>query len=150
MAVNLNRNRYNKPQWKGMIVQSNFPDSLNQLDSIARNLWWSWNYEARELFEELDPQLWEKTRNPISVLKGISADRLAELEKKQEFMFKYDWVVKKFQKYIAEAPVPGPRIAYFSMEYGLDDCLKIFSGGLGILAGDYLKEASDTNTNLVV
>jgi len=150
MATNLNKNRHNKPQWMGMIVQSNFPDSLKELNDLASNIWWTWNYEAKELFEEIDSHLWNKYRNPIKVLKDISFARLQELEKNEEFMFKFNWVVKKFRNYLAEKPDPKTaRIAYFSMEYGLDDYLKIFSGGLGILAGDYLKEASDTNTNLV-
>ncbi len=150
MATNLNRNRHNKPQWMGMIVQSNFPESLKELNDLASNIWWTWNYEAKELFEEIDSHLWNKYRNPIKVLKEISYNRLQELEKNDEFMFKYNWVVKKFRAYLDEKPDPkSARIAYFSMEYGLDDYLKIFSGGLGILAGDYLKEASDTNTNLV-
>jgi len=150
MATNLNRNRHNKPQWMGMIVQSSFPDSLKELNDLAANIWWTWNFEAKELFEEIDSQLWNKTRNPIKVLKEVSYSRLLELQKDEEFMFKYNWVVKKFKNYLNEKPDANtPRIAYFSMEYGLDDYLKIFSGGLGILAGDYLKEASDTNTNLV-
>ena len=150
MVTNLNKNRHNKPQWMGMIVQSSFPDSLKELNDLASNIWWTWNYEAKELFEEIDSQLWHKFRNPIKVLKEISFNRLKELEKNEEFMFKYNWVVKKFKNYLNEKPdQKTARIAYFSMEYGLDDYLKIFSGGLGILAGDYLKEASDTNTNLV-
>jgi len=149
MATNLNRNRHNSPAWKGIVVQSNFPDSLKDLNRIANNLWWCWNYEAKELFEELDPILWEQTRNPIKVLKEISYDRLLEIQKSEDFMFKYNWVVKKFDKYMNEPSKDKHRIAYFSMEYGLDDSLKIFSGGLGVLAGDYLKEASDTNTNMV-
>lgn len=149
MATNLNRNRHNAPAWKGIVVQSNFPDSLKDLNRIANNLWWCWNYEAKELFEELDPILWEQTRNPIKVLKEISYDRLKEIQKSQDFMFKYNWVVKKFDNYMNEPSKDKHRIAYFSMEYGLDDTLKIFSGGLGVLAGDYLKEASDTNTNMV-
>jgi len=150
MATNLNKNRHNKPQWMGMIVQSSFPDSLKELNDLASNIWWTWNYEAKELFEEIDSHLWNKFKNPIKVLKEISFNRLQELEKNEEFMFKFNWVVKKFRNYLGEKTEAGSaRIAYFSMEYGLDDYLKIFSGGLGILAGDYLKEASDTNTNLV-
>jgi glycogen phosphorylase/synthase len=150
MGANLNRNRYNKPQWKGMIVHSKFPEALKDLDKLANNLWWCWNYEAKELFEEIDPKLWDKYRNPIKIIKEISHSRLVELEKNEDFMYRYNWVLKKFEKYIAKKPDTSlSRIGYFSMEYGLDDSLKIFSGGLGILAGDYLKEASDTNTNMV-
>lgn len=150
MGANLNRNKFNKPQWKGMIVHSKFPDALKDLDTLANNLWWCWNYEAKEIFEEIDSKLWEKYRNPIKIIKEISHARLVELEKNEDFMFKYNWVLKKYRRYLDVKPSSDTsRIAYFSMEYGLDDSLKIFSGGLGILAGDYLKEASDTNTNMV-
>jgi len=92
----------------------------------------------------------DETQNPILVLKEISISRLQELEKDAGFMARYTEVLKKFNDYIAQKPdSKSARLGYFSMEYGLDDSLKIFSGGLGILAGDYLKEASDTNTNLV-
>ena len=150
MAANLNQNRHNDPQWRSVIVQSTFPKNLQNLSVLANNLWWTWNYEAMELFQEIDEKLWAKTQNPIAVLKGISADRLNQLEKNPDFIARYNAVLKKYNEYMAVEPDPKtPRIAYFSMEYGLDDSLKIFSGGLGILAGDYLKEASDTNTNMV-
>ncbi|MBP5722347.1 MAG: alpha-glucan family phosphorylase [Bacteroidales bacterium] len=150
MAANLNQNRHNEPQWRSVIVQSTFPKNLQDLSVLANNLWWTWNYEAMELFQEIDEKLWAKTQNPIAVLKGISSDRLSQLEKNQDFIARYNAVLKKYNDYMAVEPDPKtPRIAYFSMEYGLDDSLKIFSGGLGILAGDYLKEASDTNTNMV-
>ncbi len=150
MAANLNQNRHNDPQWKSVIVQSTFPKNLQDLSVLANNLWWTWNYEAMELFQEIDEKLWAKTQNPIAVLKGISAERLNQLEKDQAFISRYNAVLKKYNDYMAVLPdSTTPRIAYFSMEYGLDDSLKIFSGGLGILAGDYLKEASDTNTNMV-
>ena len=150
MAANLNQNRHNDPQWRSVIVQSTFPKNLQDLSVLANNLWWTWNYEAMELFQEIDEKLWAKTQNPIAVLKGISAERLSQLEKNQDFIARYNAVLKKYNDYMAVEPDPKtPRIAYFSMEYGLDDSLKIFSGGLGILAGDYLKEASDTNTNMV-
>jgi len=149
MTVNFNKNRFNKPHWKGMIVQSNFPEAFTDLERLARNLWWSWNFEAREIFAEIEPDVWKETKNPIKVLKEVSYDRLIELEKDKEYMFKYDWVIKQFDNYLSVMAPSGDRIAYFSMEYGIDDSIKIFSGGLGILAGDYIKEASDTNTNLV-
>lgn len=150
MGANLNRTRSNEPQWKGMTVHSTFPEKFNELSDIAHNLWWTWNYEAVELFEEIDPKLWEEERNPILTLKEISYDRLKALEKDDAFLSKYTRVLKKYKEYINTPPAAGlPRLAYFSMEYGLDDTLKIFSGGLGVLAGDYLKEASDINNNLV-
>jgi len=149
MGANLNQNKHNSPQWKGMIVQTSFPKGLERLNELANNLWWTWNYEVKDLFEEVDEQLWNETLNPIQVLKEISFSRLQELSKDKTFMANFTAVLAKFDAYINEKPKSEDRIAYFSMEYGLDDTLKIFSGGLGILAGDYLKEASDTNTNMV-
>ncbi|MDR2963685.1 MAG: alpha-glucan family phosphorylase [Bacteroidales bacterium] len=149
MTTNLNQNRHNAPQWKNMVVLSSFPENLQGLNDLASNLWWTWNYEVKDLFQEIDEKLWATTLNPIDVLKEISIARLQELEKNQGFMARYHAILEKFNKYIAEEPdATKARIGYFSMEYGLDDSLKIFSGGLGILAGDYLKEASDTNTNM--
>jgi alpha-glucan phosphorylase-like protein len=149
MGANLNQNRHNSPQWKGMIVQTSFPKGLERLNELANNLWWTWNYEVKDLFEQVDSELWAETLNPIQVLKEISYDRLQELSKDKAFMDFFATVLKKYDAYMGEKSEGKARIAYFSMEYGLDDTLKIFSGGLGILAGDYLKEASDTNTNMV-
>ncbi|MDA3882983.1 MAG: alpha-glucan family phosphorylase [Bacteroidales bacterium] len=150
MNANLNQNKHNTPLWKGMIVQSSFPAELQDLNTIATNLWWTWNYEAKDLFREIDEELWDETKNPIQILKAISYDRLQELSKNENFMQQYKSVLQKLNDYMSITPEKNSaRIGYFSMEYGLDDSLKIFSGGLGILAGDYLKEASDTNTNLV-
>ncbi|MFO7869093.1 MAG: alpha-glucan family phosphorylase [Bacteroidales bacterium] len=149
MTANLNQNKHNTPLWKGMIVQSSFPNELQDLNTIATNLWWTWNYEAKELFHEIDEELWNETKNPIQILKSISYDRLQKLSQNEYFMQQYKIVLQKFNDYMSVKPAKdSARIGYFSMEYGLDDSLKIFSGGLGILAGDYLKEASDTNTNL--
>ncbi|MCL2328181.1 MAG: alpha-glucan family phosphorylase [Bacteroidetes bacterium] len=150
MTTNLNQNKHNAPQWKNMVVLSSFPENLQGLNTLASNLWWTWNYEVKDLFQEIDEKLWNATQNPIDVLKEISIARLQELEKNQGFMNRYHAILEKFDKYVAQQPdASKARIGYFSMEYGLDDSLKIFSGGLGILAGDYLKEASDTNTNMV-
>ncbi|MFW5851640.1 MAG: DUF3417 domain-containing protein, partial [Bacteroidota bacterium] len=150
MNANLNQNKHNTPLWKGMIVQSSFPAELQELNTIATNLWWTWNYEAKDLVRAIDEELWDETKNPIQILKSISYDRLQELSKNENFMQQYKSVLQKLNDYMSVTPKEdSARIGYFSMEYGLDDSLKIFSGGLGILAGDYLKEASDTNTNLV-
>lgn len=137
----------NEPIWKKMIIHSDLPEKLKQLDEISMNLWWCWNFEAKELFEYISPEMWEKVdKNPISLLKKVSSDRFAELEKDKNFIKKLDKVYNDFKTYInAPAQNDKPMVAYFSMEYGLTDNLKIFSGGLGVLAGDYLKEASDCN-----
>ena len=142
------RQTSNDPIWKKMIIHSNLPEELKALEELSMNLWWCWNYEAIELFESISPELWAKTqKNPISLLKTVSNDRIEELKKDKQFIDKLKKVYNEFKTYMDE-PKPNnmPLISYFSMEYGLTDNLKIFSGGLGILAGDYLKEASDCNT----
>ena len=141
----------NEPIWKKMIIHSDLPERLKNLDNLANNLWWCWNYEAIEMFKYIDPELWAKVeKNPIALLKVVSTARLAELEKDTAFLAKFDRVSKNFAEYMSVAPRKDmPLVGYFSMEYGLTDNLKIFSGGLGILAGDYLKEASDSNMPMV-
>lgn len=139
------------PVWKKIIVESNLPESLKPLREISKNLWWVWNTDARELFESIDAKLWtECEHNPVIMLEEVSFKRYTKLEKDQEFVEKMNRVYGRLQQYLDERKnLQGPQIAYFSMEYGLHDSLKIFSGGLGILAGDYLKEASDSKVNLV-
>ena len=136
-----------KPNWNRMMVDKTLPKRLRALEELSRNLWWCWNPGARDLFEEIDPVLWnECQRNPIAFLDKLSVERLNKLEKDPEFLAHLDTVYAQFQAYMAEKPAPGATsISYFSMEYGLHSSLKIYSGGLGILAGDYLKEASDKN-----
>ena len=117
------------------------------MEELSRNLWWCWNPGARDLFENIDPALWtECERNPIAFLDKLSIERLKELEKDPEFLARLDAVYAQFTNYMNEKPDPSTTtVSYFSMEYGLHSSLKIYSGGLGILAGDYLKEASDKN-----
>ncbi len=140
-----------KPAWKKIIVESHLPDSLLPLRELSRNLWWVWNNEAREVFEMIDPETWEScAHNPIILLDHVNYKRFQELENDTSFMSKMHQVYAAFTRYMEERKNPdSPRIAYFSMEYGLHDSLKIYSGGLGILAGDYLKEASDMKVNMV-
>ena len=140
-----------KPVWKKLFVESNIPEKLTPLKEISRNLWWVWNTEARDLFKFIDEEIWDECEhNPILLLEEVSYQRFLELEKDDEFILKMNHVSASLNKYLEERHVlKGPSIAYFSMEYGLHDSLKIFSGGLGILAGDYLKEASDSKVDLV-
>lgn len=139
------------PNWSRMIVHKNLPEKLKALDELSRNLWWSWNSEARELFKSIDKDLWEKCgKNPILLLEQISFQRIQELEKDVKFVENVQSIYLKFSSYMMrKIDRHKPQIAYFSMEYGLHNSLKIYSGGLGILAGDYLKEASDENVDLV-
>nr|WP_320119842.1 alpha-glucan family phosphorylase [uncultured Marinifilum sp.] len=141
----------NQIHWRKLIVESNLPKELIGLEELSKNLWWCWNYKAIDLFESIDPKLWVKLKkNPIVLLKQVAGSRMKELAEDKEFLANYDKVYNDFKAYIAEKPSKDqPKIAYFSMEYGLSDNLKIYSGGLGILAGDYLKEASDSKVNMV-
>ena len=140
-----------KPQWKKVLIKPVLPDSIKGLDDLSKNLWWSWNSEARELFKSIDKTLWYRMeQNPIPMLEGISSELLIRMTKDEDFMNRYHRVMSHFTDYLS-APKKDDKnmIAYFSMEFGIDDTLKIFSGGLGILAGDYLKQASDSNVNMV-
>ena len=140
-----------QPTWTRLIVEVSLPERLRPLAALAKNLWWSWTLDAHELFSYIDPDQWEAcSRNPITLLDQLSAQRLGELEKDPAFLERMDAVYADFQRYMArKAEQKAPKIAYFSMEYGLSHSLKIYSGGLGILAGDYLKEASDRNVPMV-
>ena len=139
------------PNWKKFYVESNIPEKLLPLKKLSSNLWWVWNNQAQDLFEMVDQVLWEKSfHNPIVMLGEVNFDRFLELEKNTSFMSEMENVYSQMNDYLEKRKKQeGSQIAYFSMEYGLDDSLKIFSGGLGMLAGDYLKEASDSNLNLV-
>ncbi|WP_163709769.1 alpha-glucan family phosphorylase [Mangrovibacterium lignilyticum] len=139
------------PNWKKLFVESNIPGKLAPLKELSKNLWWAWNSDARELFEVIDPEIWEETaHNPIDLLDKVGYQRFLELENDDVYVAKIQAVSKHLQQYLDDRKnLEGPHVAYFSMEYGLHDSLKIFSGGLGILAGDYLKEASDSKVNLV-
>jgi len=140
-----------EPVWKKIIVESNLPVSLSPLKELSRNLWWVWNTEVRELFQYIDGKIWENcNHNPVVLLEEVSYKRFLQLEKDKPFIEKMHHSANLLKQYLDERKkLKGPEIAYFSMEYGLHDSLKIFSGGLGILAGDYLKEASDSKVNLV-
>jgi glycogen phosphorylase len=139
------------PHWRKFVVESDLPEKLFPLRELSRNLWWVWNQCARDLFTQISPDTWEACEhNPILLLEQVTFQRLKELEQDTRFLGEMHDVYAKFNRYMEERKdLQGPQIAYFSMEYGLHDSLKIFSGGLGVLAGDYLKEASDSKVNLV-
>ncbi len=140
-----------KPIWKKLFVESSIPEKLNPLKELSRNLWWVWNNDARDLFQSIDAEIWEECEhNPVLMLEKVSFQRFADLEEDEAFMSRMNAAYQNFQKYLEDRKNNnGPKVAYFSMEYGLHDSLKIFSGGLGVLAGDYLKEASDSKVELV-
>ena len=140
----------NTPNWKEVTVKSRIPEELEKLSEIARNIWWAWNFEATELFRDLDPELWKECgQNPVLLLERMSYEKLEALAKDKVILRRMNEVYTKFRDYMDVKPdKQRPSIAYFSMEYGLSSVLKIYSGGLGVLAGDYLKEASDSNVDL--
>ena len=140
----------NQPSWLEVTVHANLPENLKKLQEIAYNLWWVWNSDAKNIFRAIDLDAWHRAQsNPIVLLNIISYERMVELSNDAEFMKKLDETYAEFRAYM-DAPKnhKKPSIAYFSMEYGLSHILKIYSGGLGILAGDYLKEASDCNVDM--
>ncbi len=144
------RKPHQVPVWKDIYVQSDVPGKLSALKELANNLWWSWNSEAELLFKRMDPSLWgEVHHNPKLLLEKIDYKRLLVLEDDDDFVAELKKVYDMFRVYI-NRPVNdiNPSVSYFSMEFGIHPCLKIYSGGLGILAGDYLKEASDSNLNI--
>ena len=140
----------NIPNWKEVTVKSRIPVELEKLSEIARNIWWAWNFEATELFRDLDPELWKECgQNPVLLLERMSYEKLEALTKDKVILRRMNEVYTKFRDYMDVRPdSQRPSVAYFSMEYGLSSVLKIYSGGLGVLAGDYLKEASDSNVDL--
>ena len=139
------------PSWRSILVTRHLPEKLSRLEKLSKNLWWCWNESAKALFRSIDPDVWHKSgHNPLAVLDTVSIKRFQQLSEDEEFLAQMKAVLDEFDTYMAaKAQRKDPSIAYFCMEYGLDTSLKIYSGGLGILAGDYLKETSDMNVNLV-
>jgi len=146
----LNGKKYAHPDWRKVLIRQAYPESLKALVEISRNLWWCWNTEAKELFRLIEQEYkLDAEMNPIFLLESLTLQQLRHLEKNRQFMAKLDSVYSMFRNYMDEPGKNAPKIAYFSMEYGLHDSLQIFSGGLGVLAGDYLKQASDSNVDMI-
>jgi starch phosphorylase len=135
------------------------PERLNGLEELAENLWWSWHPSARNLFKRIDRRRWkESIHNPDKMLRELPSELLNQMSQDRGFLRHYDLVLSQFRKYMAvngcsllqnSCPTSAPAIAYFSAEYGLHHSLPFYAGGLGFLAGDYLKECSDLNVPLV-
>ena len=140
----------NVPAWKDVTVKSRIPAELKKLEEMARNIWWAWNNEATDLFKDLDPVLWKEAgQNPVVLLERLSYEKLEALAADKTILKRMNDVYAKFRAYMDVKPDANrPSVAYFCMEYGLTHVLKIYSGGLGILAGDYMKEASDSNVDM--
>lgn len=140
-------------------VTPQLPERIKGLSTIANNLWWSWNSEFLRLFKEIDIDLWERVeKNPVKFLRLVSQDKLNEILQNSEFLKKYDELLENHANYMSSKNTwfskryPNNKndlIAYFSAEYGLDEIMQIYSGGLGILSGDHLKSASDLGIPLV-
>lgn len=140
----------NVPNWHDISVKPNVPEALAKLEEMSRNIWWSWNSSAKNLYRSIDPELWTRVwHNPVLMLESLSYERLEELSKDRKLIDNMNAVYEEFREYVDVKPdKTRPSVAYFCMEYGLTHILKIYSGGLGVLAGDYLKEASDSNVDL--
>ncbi|HEY9706194.1 MAG TPA: DUF3417 domain-containing protein, partial [Allocoleopsis sp.] len=141
-------------------VTPSLPSRLEPLRRLAYNLHWDWNVETKELWRRLDRELWEQTRhNPVKMLGIISQTRLQEVAEDEGFLAQMERAVRQLDDYLKERTWYGKHreikpnqkecYAYFCAEYGLVDCLPIYSGGLGVLAGDHLKSASDLGLPLV-
>jgi phosphorylase/glycogen(starch) synthase len=137
-------------------VHKVLPTNISMLNDIVHNLWWTWDDSAQALLKSINPDLWEYFHhNPVLMLKNIPAPELEKLNQNQEFCSKLAEVHARFTSYVRGNSIDSlidlnrPSIAYLSMEFGIHECLKTYSGGLGILAGDHLKAASDLNINLI-
>ena len=140
----------NAPVWRDITVKSELPARLKPLEHLAKNLWWVWNSEAKTLFRSLNPDVWRKNgENPVMLLQQLDSAAIDKMLKDEALLARIDKTYAHFQEYMAQPMrTDVPSVAYFSMEYGLCNCLKIYSGGLGVLAGDYIKEASDSRVDM--
>lgn len=140
----------NTPAWRDIASQSQLPKELAPLEKLAHNLWWVWNNDATEMFRRLDVEIWSKSQhNPVILLQKLPYERIKEILNDKDLMKEIKSVCDRFENYLSEKfDTKKTSIAYFSMEYGFSHVLKIYSGGLGVLAGDYLKEASDSHVDL--
>ena len=148
--MKLQASKTNSPNWRDLTVKSELPAKLKKLEALSRNLWWVWNSEGKALFRSLNPDLWRATgENPVLLLQKLSFERDEEILADKELMAQINKVYSDFEEYM-KVPMRTdiPSVSYFSMEYGLCNALKIYSGGLGVLAGDYIKEASDSRVNM--
>ncbi len=140
----------NLPVWRDVHIHPQLPDRLKPLEEIAHNLWWVWNDEAKDIFELLDKKEFDRCgKNPVLFLQNLRTEKTEEILNNPEWLDRIDLAYSSFKNYM-QVPYnkERPSIAYFSMEYGLSAVLKIYSGGLGVLAGDYLKEASDSRVDM--
>ena len=140
----------NAAAWKNVSAKSNVPAELSKLNELAHNMWWAWNHDARSLFQHMDEDLYaECGQNPVLMLERLSHEKMEAIAKDKAIVKKMNDVYAQFRAYMDVEPDKNrASVAYLCMEYGLKQVLKIYSGGLGILAGDYIKEASDSNVDM--
>jgi len=168
-----------QPYFRMFTAVANLPAKIGRLRELAYNLWWTWHPQARSLYIALDPKLWaEIGNNPVKMLETVSSERLREASENTSYMNMYSQIIRQFDDYMSEKATNrgvqtsfdeyvnkkgshqgllqspptikwSSPIAYFSTEYGLHESIPIYSGGLGTLAGDHLKTASDLNMPLV-
>ncbi len=140
----------NAAAWKNVSAKSNVPAELSKLNELAHNMWWAWNHDARSLFQHMDEDLYaECGQNPVLMLERLSHEKMEAIAKDKAIVKKMNDVYAQFRAYMDVEPDKNrASVAYLCMEYGLNQVLKIYSGGLGILAGDYIKEASDSNVDM--
>ena len=146
------------PTLRHFTVVPRLPAALERLRALSYNLWWSWSPAGQELFVRLDPDLWQAVHgNPVELLARVDQARLDEAASDDAFTSQLESAWQTFQRYMQREgwfsrsfpDAAGAKIAYFSMEYGIHECLPIYSGGLGVLAGDHLKTSSDLGLPLV-
>ena len=139
-------------------IGPNLPANLGSLMELAKNVWWTWNPDAIFLFQDMDRDLWQRTgHNPVALLGAIEQPRIEKLANDEIFLARLEEVYKNFQRYLnshtwyrkASGEASNCKMAYFSAEFGLHESLPVYSGGLGILAGDHMKSASDLGLPLV-
>ncbi len=140
----------NAAAWKNVSAKSSVPAELSKLNELAHNMWWAWNHDARSLFQHMDEDLYaECGQNPVLMLERLSHEKMEAIAKDKAIVKKMNDVYSQFRAYMDVEPDKNrASVAYLCMEYGLNQVLKIYSGGLGILAGDYIKEASDSNVDM--
>ena len=144
--------KVNSPVWSQVIIKSNLPEGMESLQALSKNIWWSWDPGAGRLFQSIDPYWWKKSqKNPVELLQHVNFERLQYLKESESFTNELNDVLSRFNAYLDRRNEQdlSNLVAYFSMEYGLHATLKLYSGGLGVLAGDYLKQASDDNVPMV-
>ncbi len=141
---------------RNIVVVPKLPPSLERLKSLAYNLWWAFDPEGRDVFRRVDPELWERLEhNPVHLLGAVSQERLDQLAEDEGYLAQLERTWQRFDDYVNSShrfghrETEGQTLAYFSAEFGLTECMQIYSGGLGVLAGDHMKAASDLGLPLV-